>query len=339
MEPSEIVNVLARASELQAKIDGAIRRASFAETLPLHRRSFNHDNYHDDEDHDADDEEGNLRSFPDVQKLKAIRDALLDLQDQLESLQALQKRQKFEREDLLVELEDKRKLLTKRLREYNGTEWEIVQEAHAFVGEPVQREEDLMLPPYQSSVRDVHVLGEGASFGGLSKRRHSLSRKISLASRPEEEEGSEPKQVPEVSESSQQPVGEKATNKGTPFASLMFGLARLATRAGEVVRLSAKSALVVASIMITLSQLEPQLRKWSADRTRRINTHNRSSLRQHSKMSPPSKSSGLIVQDEFCPPGKVLLVQDGVQKCFVKERIEAPFKEVVKQPDASYGYG
>ncbi|KAI5077219.1 hypothetical protein GOP47_0007825 [Adiantum capillus-veneris] len=333
MEPSEIVNVLARASELQAKIDGAIRRASLADTLPSHRRSLNHDNFDDDDD--AEDEE---RSFPDVQKLKAIRHALLDLQDHLDSLQALQKRQKFEREDLLVELEDKRKLLIKRLRDYNGSEWEIVQEAHAFVGEPVQTEEDLMLPPYQSSVRDVHVLGEGGSFGGLSKRRPSLSRRASLASRPEDEEGSGPKQVPEVSKSLQ-PASEKPMSNETPFSGFVFGLARLATRVGEVVRISAKSALVIASVIFTLSQLESQLRKWSADRPSNSDIRIRSPRRQHIKLSPSSKSSGLIIQDESCPPGKVLLVQDGIQKCFVKERIEAPFKEVVKQPDASYGYG
>ncbi|MCO5555146.1 hypothetical protein L7F22_008688 [Adiantum nelumboides] len=318
MEYSEIVNVLARASELQAKIDGAIRRASLADSVPSHKPSFNHESFDDENDHNAEDEEC---SFPDVQKLKAIRDALYDLQDQLDSLQALQKPQKFEREDMLVELEDKRKLLIKRLRDYNGSEWEIVQEAHAFVGEPVQKEEDLMLPPYQSS-----------GFGGHSKRQHSLSRRASLASKLEDEEGNGPKQVPEVSKSLQ-PVSKKSTRKETPFSGVVFGLTKLATRAGEIVRLSAKSALVIASVLFTLSQLEPQLRKWSADRPSNVKMPHRSSRHQH------IKSNGLVVLDESCPSGKVLLVQDGVQKCFVKERIEAPFKEVVKQPDASYGYG
>lgn len=346
MEASEITTVLARASELQAKIEGAIRRASRAEEAAAADHTFlqEEEEAAGDDDDGEEDRHGSHRAFPDVQKLRAIRDALLDLQDHLDCLQALQKQQKFEREDLLVELEESRKVLIRRLREYNGTEWEIVQEAHAFVREPVQRKDDLMLPPYQSPVGDIPAFGERRSSVSFSKHsvvttRENLSRRTSLASRPEDEAAThdEPKQ----SEEAHQQNIVRASTKSRNFSGLRLGLARLATRAGKAVSLSAKTALVLASVIaiFTLSQLEPQLRKWSAEKALKMQSRENGSRRQGNR-SPSSSTSGRpLVQDEFCPPGKVLLVQDGVQKCFVKERVEAPFEEVIKQPDASYGYG
>ncbi|KAI7748064.1 hypothetical protein M8C21_012853 [Ambrosia artemisiifolia] len=40
-----------------------------------------------------------------------------------------------------------------------------------------------------------------------------------------------------------------------------------------------------------------------------------------------------------CPPGKVLVVENGVTRCLVKERVEIPFKSVAKIPDVNYGCG
>lgn len=333
MEPSEITNVLARASELQAKIDGAIRRASRAEEPG--------DTFTQEEnDEDEEDHHESRRAFPDVQNLGAIRDALLDLQDNLDCLQALQKQQKFERDNILVELEERRKVLIRRLREYSGTEWEIVQDAYAFVEEPVQRKDDLMLPPYQSPV----AFGEKGSYVGFSKRsllttRESSSRRTSMASRPEDEAAAHNELT--QSEEARQQNSIRATTGSRNFLGFRLGLASLATRAGKAAGLSVKAALVLASVItiFALSQLEPHLRKQSAERASKMQSCEDGSKHQVNRSSYSSISSGPVVQDEFCPPGKVLLVQDGVQKCFVKERVEAPFKEVVKQPDASYGYG
>lgn len=40
-----------------------------------------------------------------------------------------------------------------------------------------------------------------------------------------------------------------------------------------------------------------------------------------------------------CPPGKVLVVENGETRCLVKERVEIPFKSVVTIPDVNYGCG
>ncbi|KAK9071165.1 hypothetical protein SSX86_009733 [Deinandra increscens subsp. villosa] len=41
-----------------------------------------------------------------------------------------------------------------------------------------------------------------------------------------------------------------------------------------------------------------------------------------------------------CPPGKVLVVENGVTRCLVKERVEIPFKSVATTiPDVNYGCG
>ncbi|XP_071691776.1 plastid division protein PDV2-like [Rutidosis leptorrhynchoides] len=40
-----------------------------------------------------------------------------------------------------------------------------------------------------------------------------------------------------------------------------------------------------------------------------------------------------------CPPGKIMVIENGVTRCLVKERVEIPFKSAVTLPDVSYGWG
>lgn len=40
-----------------------------------------------------------------------------------------------------------------------------------------------------------------------------------------------------------------------------------------------------------------------------------------------------------CPPGKVLVVENGFPRCLVKERVEIPFESVDTIPDVNYGCG
>lgn len=40
-----------------------------------------------------------------------------------------------------------------------------------------------------------------------------------------------------------------------------------------------------------------------------------------------------------CPPGKVLVVEDGQARCLVKERVEVPFESAVSTADVNYGCG
>ncbi|KAH7664969.1 hypothetical protein IHE45_13G001100 [Dioscorea alata] len=40
-----------------------------------------------------------------------------------------------------------------------------------------------------------------------------------------------------------------------------------------------------------------------------------------------------------CPPGKVLVIEDGKPRCMVKERVEIPFEVDLKTPNVTYGFG
>ncbi|PPD77074.1 hypothetical protein GOBAR_AA09188 [Gossypium barbadense] len=40
-----------------------------------------------------------------------------------------------------------------------------------------------------------------------------------------------------------------------------------------------------------------------------------------------------------CPPGKILVMENGEARCLVKERIEIPFESIVSKPDVNYGCG
>ncbi|XP_039056822.1 plastid division protein PDV2-like [Hibiscus syriacus] len=51
------------------------------------------------------------------------------------------------------------------------------------------------------------------------------------------------------------------------------------------------------------------------------------------------RANGEKNSDSPCPPGKVLVMEDGEARCLVKERIEVPFKSLVFKPDVNYGCG
>ncbi|KAF2305869.1 hypothetical protein GH714_008508 [Hevea brasiliensis] len=85
-----------------------------------------------------------------TERLFIIRDALESLEHQLSNLQDLQQQQRYEREVALSEIEQSRKMLLDKLKEYEGDDLEVIKEASAFAGETVEHNNDLLLPPYPS---------------------------------------------------------------------------------------------------------------------------------------------------------------------------------------------
>jgi len=184
--------VLARASELHAKISDAIERAMRYEFLQTTsraglRRSPNtgvaevvavenglsspsSSAGFDSKEYDSDSyDRGGGGGLPAVaapsgagdvnaeaRSLSAIRDALEVLEEQLEALQAMQQQQRVDRDMALAELEESRGILLGMLKKHRGQEREVVREALAFAGEHVEQEteeeEDLPLPPYPMSI-------------------------------------------------------------------------------------------------------------------------------------------------------------------------------------------
>ena len=65
-------------------------------------------------------------------------------------MQDLQQRQRYEKEVALSEIEHSREMLLDKLKKYEGEDLEVIHEASAFVGETVQHNQYLMLPPYPS---------------------------------------------------------------------------------------------------------------------------------------------------------------------------------------------
>ncbi|KAG2266503.1 hypothetical protein Bca52824_073582 [Brassica carinata] len=54
---------------------------------------------------------------------------------------------------------------------------------------------------------------------------------------------------------------------------------------------------------------------------------------------PEIKKEVLVRAPNQCPPGKVLVIEDGEARCLVKERVEIPFESVSAKRDVTYGYG
>ncbi|XP_054787042.1 plastid division protein PDV2 [Prosopis cineraria] len=177
MEGEGIGLVLARATELRLKIGNCIHRASPTLRSPSNgllsaEPPEGNEELNDAEDDDDDEE---------AERLLNICDALESLENQLSSLQVLQHQQQYEREVALAEIEQSRKMLIDKLKEYKGKGLEVIQEASAFASETVEHNNDLLLPPYPS--RPPYTMMHNSVCNGLIpidpevQARKSLSEK------------------------------------------------------------------------------------------------------------------------------------------------------------------
>lgn len=142
--------MLAKASELRAKITNCIDKASNASAEGPQQEVDGGDGSRSGskvvelgvEDHGEDEE---------AESLLNIRDALESLETQLSALQGLQQQQQYERVAALNEIDHSRMMLLKKLKEYKGEDLEVLHEASAFASESVEHNNnDLLLPPYPS---------------------------------------------------------------------------------------------------------------------------------------------------------------------------------------------
>lgn len=92
---------------------------------------------------------------------------------------------------------------------------------------------------------------------------------------------------------------------------------------------AAKAALTIAGLITILGMagFEPRLRK-------RDNEFKLLDVLFQLRGGNDEKGTSLE-----CPPGKVLVMENGERRCVVKERVEVPFESVVATPDVSYGCG
>ncbi|XP_024960220.1 plastid division protein PDV2-like [Cynara cardunculus var. scolymus] len=93
----------------------------------------------------------------------------------------------------------------------------------------------------------------------------------------------------------------------------------------QVIGAAAKTVFTLVGFIavLSLSGFEPRIGKndWGMSQEHQVNEDKR----------------GMNIVG--CPPGKVLVVEDGETRCLVKERVEIPFVSIATSPDVNYGCG
>lgn len=361
MEPDEIGVVLARASDLHAKISDAIERA--LKTEVQYSTGGNSPNTGESENaarpsSPSPDGSGISDGFgkserkyevdvyekgatvgdgsAEARSLGAIRDALEALEESLESLQTVQLQLRAEKDRALDSIEDNRLVLSRLLKEHRGREWEVVHEALAFAGEPVEYPDDLPLPPYPMPVADppsfAPAVEDLAPRYPMQVRTSGAMKRLSIGPGVRESiedlkfnviAGDESEEELLEEDEEESPRSEQSRKSGRGFLASIFG---------HAFGFTTKAALVVVSVLAALavSEVSHRLEK------RRAGT----SPSHPSPSSPPQvrqKSPAAVLRE--CPPGKKLIMEDGIPKCVVKERVELPFPREIKNPDVLYGRG
>lgn len=265
------------------------------------------------------------------------------------SIQAMQQHQRTEKDAALAELEESRHVLLQKLKDHRGQEWEVVQEALAFAGEPVEPAEperdDLLLPPYPRPVVDPSTFaleGQSPPFQAraISLRSSRAVKKLTLPKNGSDEKDNEDSKAPVshgvesgkeecYQEQGVSPEHEVETEGG--IAVVRGFLRGFSVKFGSALVHATKAVLVVASVVAFLAFTE----------------HNHRQVEQKARAVPSSVKPVLLPASEpkpppplKCPPGKKLIVEDdGIAKCVVKERFELPFPREVKEPDVLYGRG
>ncbi|KAJ7967369.1 plastid division protein PDV2-like [Quillaja saponaria] len=308
MEEEGIGLVLARATELRLKISNCIHKATSTPDQPPNGHFAAEEQGDGNQDlcsrspiemNDAEDED------EEAERLLNIADALESLETQLSSLQALQLQQRYEKEVALAQIENSRKLLLDKLKEYKGKELEVIHEASTFAAETVEQNHDLLLPPYPSRPPYSMCLENG--FVSQIPFMHKSVRNGLIAIYPR------PDTKKTLNESGKNPVQPGSRNSGKGLGFFLSS--------------AAKSVLTLVGVvsMLSLSGFGPSFGKKGIH-------FNILGMLQRSE----TEKERSTIQ---CPPGKILVVENGETRCVVKERVQVPFSAVTATPDINYGCG
>ncbi|MED6193322.1 hypothetical protein PIB30_018067 [Stylosanthes scabra] len=306
MEEEGIGLVLARATELRLKISNCINTATATTSNhappTLNGPSPPLPSAADDDDDEATD------------RLLNICDALEALETQLSSLQVLQQQQRYEREIALAEIESSRKMLIDKLKDYKGKELDVIHEASTFASETVETNNDLLLPPYPS--RPPYSMSLDKEYLSQIPSVNKSGRNGLITLDPMVE--------------AKNSLGDKEQNRAAnEDKNLRKGL-------GHFVTSAAKTVLTVAGVIsiLGMSGFGPNMGKLGfrfnvQGRRQRTENANESSSAQNVKHRPITG----------CPPGRILVTENGEARCLVKERVEIPFSVGASTPDINYGCG
>lgn len=214
--------------------------------------------------------------------------------------QALQQQQRYEREVALAEIEHSRKMLLSKLKEYKGEDLEVILEASSFAGETVEHNNDLLLPPYPSRPPQSLVIDNRYLSHFHSNRKSARNGVITGEAKKD------------LNEPEAQTIS-KNSNKGL----------------GHIIGAAAKTVITLVGVISVLS-----LSGFGSSVGKRNYSFPFKILGLFQQ--PSTEEKGEIAQ---CPPGRVLVLEDGEARCVVKERVAIPFESVVAKPDVNYGCG
>jgi hypothetical protein len=215
----------------------------------------------------------------------------------------------------LSQIDRSRRSLLCKLKEYKGQDCEVIHEAAAFAGEKIEHDDGLILPPYSNHVTNCFVLDDLYPLNYVSKpkRLHNGS-------------GSDG-----ATEDGARTNGTENRNAGTPSRGPR---GRITSFVGWV----AKTAVMVvgAVSIMKAAGYEPVIG---------TNSVKLDVTGLFGKAAAAATGTGGGGGEERgarlgCPPGKVMVLEDGRAHCVVKERVEVPFDtNLASPPDASYGLG
>ncbi|GLJ22949.1 hypothetical protein SUGI_0432930 [Cryptomeria japonica] len=329
MEIEEIMMVLLRASQLNTKINDAIERAVKVD-INLNKERF---------------EQGTSSSCEggaEARNLISIRDALEALEDQLECFQALQQQQKAEKEATLTDLEESRKELLGKLRDYQGREWEVVHEALAFAGETLDESDEIPLQSYHKlpSPNASFSVTDGKS--AIYYKSTDCSREIAaLKQLPWKEEMYELCISEESNDrqAGEEVIGNENMKKSNKVPKQIVGIVCnsisrfIGTPVGKFIIVAAKAGFAAAGLLAVLHLTETGMKK---KRMQGITgAHNPP---QKSISSPLSEKTQDIVQEKW-PSGKFRNIDYDMEDCVQKERSDFPSDQEGAVPYVFYGRG
>ena len=210
----------------------------------------------------------------------------------------MQQQQRYEREVALTEIEQSRKTLLDKLKEYKGEELEVINEASAFAGETVEQNNDLLLPPYPS--RPPHSLQRDNGYLPHFPSMHKFVRSGKVSGDPAN--------------------GAKNNSRDSEPNKNSRGL-------GFILGAAAKTVFTVVGVVsvLSLSGFGPKF--LNRDSPFKL-------LGSFHQPGTDEKRSNIK-----CPPGRILVVENGEVRCLVKERVEVPFSSAAAKPDVNYGCG
>ncbi|KAJ6739024.1 PLASTID DIVISION PROTEIN PDV2 [Salix koriyanagi] len=315
MEDEGIQAVLAKATDLRLKISNCIHKATTTNITSNKKTSSFEE---EEQESEGLGEKGWKKKSPEssefldgvslseaeddeTERFFHIRDALESLESQLSNLQALQQQQHYEKEVALSEIEHSRKILLDKLKEYRGEDLEVIKEASVFAGETVGHNNDLLLPPYPSRHPQSLVLNNRYLYHFHSKCKSNGIIAGGLKRHLDEPESNQ----------AQTASASKNSRKGL----------------GHFINAAAKTVITIVGVIsvLCLASFGPGIGKKGAP------------LRVLGLFQQPALEERK--QTVQCPPGKILVLEDGEARCVVKGRVAVPFNSLIGKPDVNYGSG